>query len=378
MLVHHRTIPSRPARPTHAVRPARSEDQGFVLIALLAMLLPLVLIIGASTATMNSRSSRLQAEIALEKSLLAAESGLDAAIFEANEGSLTHGDSFSLQYAPDHSYTVDPTYLGNDLTDNDSDGLIDEADEDVFQLVIAGTYQNTTRRIAAYLGPVPGLTAPASAVTFQNPGVTLDLRGSSAVTGDNYNIDGTRGSSAADMPGMTTVSPGTVATLGSELTGSEPSMVTGVGGTPSLAATAPTDLTELVALLRNAANITLTNSLYAAYSFGDASTGSLNVIFRDGDVKFAGNSQGAGILVVTGDLTAVGTFRFDGIVIVLGDIKNSSGNMLVNGAVIQGPAGGLFQLKGTGDFRYSQEAVDLARSLSGVYVIFKGWQELTR
>lgn len=373
--------PSRHLHPRAAGAAAYGDrDRGFVLVALLAMLLPLVLIVGATTATMNARSNRLQREIDLEKSLLAAESGLDAAIFAANKGALTSGTNILGNYAKDHTFEVIPTYLGNDGLDNDSDGAKDamDADEDVFQLEIAGTYRNTTRRIAAYLGPVPGLAAPVAAVSFLNPSINLDLRGTSHVTGFNYDIDGTRGSTAADMPGMSVASPGTTTSLSSVLTGSEPSKVTGVGGTPSLSTTAAIDVTGLVNLLRNAANITLTSKHYASYGFGNASSGSLNVTFRDGDVKFAGNTQGAGILVVTGDLTTVGDFRFDGIAIVLGNIINASGTMTMRGATIVGPGASMFQLRGTGDFQYSQEAVDLARSLSGIYVIFKGWQELSR
>ena len=53
------------------------------------------------------------------------------------------------------SFTTTPSYLKTDGKDNDGDGNIDEPDEDVYQVVVSGTYRNTTRRLAAYVGMTP-------------------------------------------------------------------------------------------------------------------------------------------------------------------------------------------------------------------------------
>jgi hypothetical protein len=177
---------------------------------------------------------------------------------------------------------------------------------------------------------------------------------------------------------MSVVPPGTVADLLGELTGGESNKVVGPGGTPSLGTSPAVDLTALVATLRNAANIVLNSNHYSSYNFGNGATGTANVTFREGDVKFAGNTRGAGILVVTGKLTAVGNFRFDGIVVVLGDCDNSAGTMDIFGAIVHGPSGGLYKMRGSSRVKYSRQAVDLALSLAGRYVVFKGWQEISR
>jgi hypothetical protein len=133
-----------------------------------------------------------------------------------------------------------------------------------------------------------------------------------------------------------------------------------------------------VALVQNSANLVLTNRRYSAFDFGSGLSGEATVAYRDGDVAFSGNSHGAGILVVTGDLEVSGTFRFDGVVIVLGDIHLGSGTAQIYGALVQGPNGRIVSTRGTMDVRYSSEAIQLARSVTGRYVAFNGWQELER
>ena len=162
------------------------------------------------------------------------------------------------------------------------------------------------------------------------------------------------------------------------MTPTEQTKVVGPGGPPSLGTADPIDITTLVAQLRNSANLILTSNMYASYSFGDGGAGTANITYRDGNVTFAGNSTGAGVLVVTGDLEMKGTFRFDGVIIVLGKILNSAGNATIYGSILQGPAGGKLEAKGTLDINYSSEAINLANNVSGQYVAFNGWQELSR
>jgi hypothetical protein len=194
-------------------------------------------------------------------------------------------------------------------------------------------------------------------------------------------MNGLASGSPAAVAGMSIEDPGTVAHLNSELTGSEPMQVTGIGGvTPNTAeAMIKVDLTVLVAQLQNAANIVLTSDSYSAYNFGDGPAGISNITYREGDVKFAGNSQGAGILVVTGDLEVTGNFRFDGVIIVLGSLLNSAGTALIHGSIIQGPSGSQIQGKGNLTVQYSSAAVELANNSGATrYVAFNGWQELSR
>ncbi|MHC5065118.1 MAG: hypothetical protein ACYTG5_14220 [Planctomycetota bacterium] len=352
-------------------------ESGFVMVTMLTLLIPLVVVAAALTSTMNGRASEFRAEYEEELALLAAESGIDDAIFRGRIGTLVGGSTYSRTLGLGQVFKVEPTYLKTDGIDNDGDTLVDEDDEDVFQVIVIGAYRDKVRRIAAYLGPVPLIPPLGSPMNSQDPSVSIDLMGTPMLDGGDYNIDGSAGPGPA-LPGLAIAPPGTVAHLDAELSPSEESQVVGTGPTPSIDTGPGIDVTTIVSVIQNIANIVLTSSNYSSYTFGDASLGQANITYRNGNVSFKGNSQGSGIMLVTGDLNMSGNFRFDGIIIVLGKISNSAGTAFVNGAILQGPSGGLIETKGTFDLRYSSEAIALANSISGRYVAFNGWQELAR
>jgi hypothetical protein len=365
-------------KSAHRAFPVDEKESGFIMVAMVIILLPLTLVVAAFMSSMTGRSLRLREEVVQEKALLAAESGLDHAIYVSRTSGLTDGDMLVRAFGRGMAFSVEPTYMGGDGLDNDSDGDTDEADEDVFQVIIRGTYRGATRRLAAYLGSTPILPAVESAVSLHNPNVEITLQGSPKFSGIDTNMDESPGNPANDLPGMTIAAPGTVADLLGELSASEQSKIHGVGGTPSLAVSSPIDLDTLVAEARNSASIVLTNNLYDTFDFGDASAGTSYITFREGDVKFAGNSRGAGLLVVTGNLELVGTFRFDGIIVVLGNIDNSAGTAEIYGGLVQGPAATQLTFKGTSDVYFSDQALQIAYTVSSRYVAFNGWQEISR
>jgi len=355
-------------------------QQGFALIALFALMIPMLIIVVAFSTTMTGRTNELRVELDEELALLACESGVDDAIYQGRIGDLTDGGNYNRTLGSGQSFVVEPTYLGKDGKDNDGDSATDEEDEDVFQIIVTGSYRQTSRRVAAYLGPVPLLPIMEAAVTTHDPNVTIWLPGTPVVTGDDTDVDG-GGGSGPDVPGLAIAPPGDVAHLDSELTGSERTAVQGVGPSPSLGVATAIDVPSLVTQIQNVANLILTSDQYSSFDFGDASAlpvPTTTIAYRNGNVKFAGNSRGAGILVVTGNLTITGNFRYDGVIIVLGKVDNSAGTAQVYGSIVQGPNGGAITFKGTADVRYSSEAIDLANSASGAYVAFIGWQELAR
>jgi len=355
----------------------RTGQQGFALIALFALMIPMLVVVVAFSTSMSGRTNELRVELDEELALLAAESGVDDAIYQGRIGGLTDGGDYTRSLGNGQSFKVQPTHLKIDSKDNDGDTNVDEDDEDVFQIIVTGTYRQTSRRLAAYLGPVPLLPTIEAAVTLQDPNILIKLNGTPFVSGNNKDIDGSAGS-GPDVPGLAITLPGTVAHLLSELSPSEESQVVGAGGTPSVATATTVDLTTLITQIKNIADLVLTSTMYADFDFGDGSAGTAKITYRNGDVTFAGNSRGAGILVVSGDLYMKGTFRFDGVIIVLGKIVNSAGTAEIYGAMLQGPTAGLLETKGTMDVHYSAEAVALANSVSGRYVSFIGWQELAR
>lgn len=357
-------------RPRRTPDPA-AEQSGFALVLVLGTLVPAVLLVGVFSSVLMSRTDALGLERAREKALHAAESGVDFAIFLGRRGLLLDGSTHSGNLAVDTSWSLVATHLLYDGHDNDNDGFADEPDEDVFQVVVTGRYRNQTRRLAAYLGPVPLMPDVRAAMAISNPSLDFRIGGSAQDSG--FDIDG-----SGDVPGLAIFQPGTLTDLLGMLTPAEGNRILGPGGTPSLGTVPPIDLTDVTNIVQNVADTVLTSSHYSNLQFGNAAIGDARLTYRNGDLKLTGTSRGAGILVVTGNLVLTGNLYFDGIIIVLGNIDSGTGSTVVRGALVQGPAAAYADLRGNFDLQYSSAAIDLARSSAGLYVAFNGWQELSR
>jgi len=358
-----------PAAPAASV-PAQS---GFAMVLVLATLVPAVLLVGLLGSVLNGRSDELQRERGLERALMAAESGVDFAIFRGRRGLLSHGAVYDRQLAPDTGYHVEATHLLVDGQDNDGDGRVDslDDDEDVYQVVVVGRYRNTQRRLAAYLGPVPLFPTVHTAMGVANPAVDLVVGGSSLVSGFD---DG----GVSDVPALSVFTPGTVANLLATLTAGEQGRIVGPGGPPSLGTMPPLDLPDLVSIVQNVADLVLTSGNYSGLTFGDMATNDPRITYRAGNVRLTGTSHGGGVLVVTGNLEVLGNFSFDGLIVVMGNLIQASGSARVRGAVLQGPGASSVEMRGNFDLQYSSTALDFASATTGLYVAFNGWQELHR
>ncbi|MBI4417783.1 MAG: hypothetical protein HY563_03335 [Ignavibacteriales bacterium] len=84
-------------------------------------------------------------------------------------------------------------------------------------------------------------------------------------------------------------------------------------------------------------------------------------------VKFNGNCEGWGILVVHGDLNLAGTFTWHGLVIAYGDqsqirVTASTGTpKIYGGLIMSGGPNSSFQMKGNVSMNYSSESLEMAR-----------------
>ena len=70
---------------------AETPQSGMILIALLVLILPLLLLVGASSGTMTQRNKELMNAINLEKAIIAADSGIDEALYQASNANLISG-----------------------------------------------------------------------------------------------------------------------------------------------------------------------------------------------------------------------------------------------------------------------------------------------
>ncbi len=402
-------------------------EQGVVLYILLASIIPLVLLTGAAAMTMTGRNNRMMDEIVYEKALLAAESGIDEAVYLGATGSLLSGGNFERDLGNGYYCFIEPTYLKTDSKDNDGDTLVDEADENLFQIVVTGSYRGVKRRLVAYMGPTPGLEMPEGSMVVTATPKKIEVEKNSMVSGldvtpgDVTPIFGkkhkTKGKGAlvdTSIPGIVGAGTTTLSDLqyateiksgsqingdGSVTWGASTDIASGKetnGGTASLAV-APMgyDLNQFIDAIRSTAGTVVTQKEVKTPAWGDATTGDYRTIFRNGKLKLEAGGRGAGILVVTGELKIEGGFRFDGVIIALGEVEFEHGAVL-NGSLIVGPGigdyddhgddhgdehgdGGIeIQLEEGSTIQYSSEIIQQVQTLvPGKFVIFNGWQEIS-
>jgi hypothetical protein len=361
------------------------RQDGFAMLAVVVMVLPILFVVGSYLQTMTGRNSRLELEVKEERAMLVAESGVDYAMFQARSGVLVAGPHAVYHYsgtlAGGGGYTVTCTYLGADGIDNDHLNGVDDANEDVFEVVSTGTLGTSQRRIAAYLGWSPFLLTPTGALTMVNQNPTdITINGSPTLSGRNYSVTGALVGSG-DTFGITIETPAPTTRITSLLTAGEASHVTGVTPTPSVGSSSnysAATFSSVVNQARNAAQIVITNGLINSNTtYGNAITGPEYIVYRNGDLKINGTMSGAGLLVVNGNLTISGTMTWKGVVLVTGNIDAANGTASIYGGIVMGPSGATIKMKGTADIRYSAAAIDLATRLTGRYVALNGWQEIT-
>ena len=371
------------------------REGGVVMIAMMMIIGPIIIMAFAFTTTMMGRNNLLTELVRQERAFMAAESGIDEAIYRASQATLIDGVKFERDLGRGMAFSVVPTHLLADGLDNDGDTLVDEGDEDVFEVLAAGTYRGTTRRLLAYVGPVPGPVLIDSALSSfnQTPQIQINFKGKGSITGNDTDMDGSPGPMPA-IPGLAIQPPADVVDLiAGIVTLDNPGRLTGAGGTPSLGQSAVTmDINQVVADVKNTADIVLGDS-YTSGDWGNGPNGDLHVIYREGNLKLDGYIQGAGIMVVTGKLEVYGGFRFDGILILLDNIQmdgSSRGGIELYGGLVQGPDFPQIEITDDVDISYSSEALALVRSLAlgsinglvgpppGPFVLYNGWQEISR
>lgn len=356
----------------------RKDEQGFAAIALVLVLVPVLMVIGSYVQSMTERNQRLLLETREEQAMLAAESGIDYALNEARRGTLVAGVGRQYTFTdtlPNGSlFTAVCTYLKGDGVDNDADGSVDEADEDVFRVVSSGTTQNSRRRVAAYLGFSTYLPELEGAITLTSDATTITISGAARADGRNYTLAGGLVGSGNTF-GIAITPPGDENDLDDEINGSEDAKVLGTGGSPSIGEAPELDVPQIVDFARNSASVVITNTNVSHVTYGSAAAPV--VAYREGDVRIQGNSQGWGLLVVNGTLRIAGTFNWYGVIVCTGTIDCGSGTARVHGGMLQGPSSLALTLTGTIDARYSEAGVNLASALTGRYVAFNGWQEIS-
>ena len=115
------------------------------------------------------------------------------------------------------------------------------------------------------------------------------------------------------------------------------------------------------------------------YSGNYGSASSPVIGYVHGDVKFTGNGDFYGVLVVNGSIDMQGTYDIYGLVICTGDqntVETSAGTPAIHGGVIVTGVDSKFVMKGTAAVQYSTEALNMAKYISKLlaYKVMK-WYE---
>jgi len=360
-----------------------NREAGFVLPIIALVMLPLMLLVGTSTMLTNTRGRTGLEYVNQERMLLAAEAGVDRAIYLANLGQLAVGVDYSYDLGGGIGTAFRAIDTSTDLVDNDGDTFVDESDERGFQITSIGTYRGAQRRVIAYTRPMAELPAVVSALTLEDPNGILSVAGNSfTIDGNDHKIDGSAGTSAA-IYGATVANPGTTAHLISSLTAGQKSKISGLGGAPSVGTTPAPNIDTLATLLEPFATNTIAGGSYNSIpNFGNASTNNWSITHCTGSLELAGNQTGAGILLVDGDLDFRGDVSYVGLVIVRGKIRFSGGgsSKMIRGALMGGGDASLdlvFQINGTVDIQYSADTLAKVSQLVGRQAL-AGWREAAR
>jgi len=238
---------------------------------------------------------------------------------------------------------------------------------DTIELQATARFMDTTRTMKLRLKrttiPFPDVNQP---VALRVPNVDFTMSGNPTIDGRNHSIFGSLlPPSADDRPGVGVITPSDttkVLAYASKIQG------TGVVVLDSSIA----DPTPYVPEYINAADYTWGSGTYNGNNtWGSAA--SPVIIFCDGDVKFNGDAEGWGILVVKGNLEFRGGFTFHGLVITYSDVTIecafASGTPDIIGAtLVAGPSGSKFTMKGNSTVAFSQPALDMAQYINKLQV----------
>lgn len=230
---------------------------------------------------------------------------------------------------------------------------------------------NTTKVVVAYIGrgsyglgatSLPAATAPNTETNFS--GTSFSINGN-----DNCNA-------APAVPGIVVTDPALKTEITNDttsdggLSSNQMSLVTGAGGTPSVATRSP--LSQTVSQIADQ-YLTLTHTDLPAGnysgtgSWGTSTTPQITQI--TGDAQITGNITGYGVLIVNGALDVAGNFTFNGLVIARGgDVAvQVTGNAGVYGSLLIAPkaapdAAYELDVRGNAHVRYDSCALASANS----------------
>jgi len=228
-----------------------------------------------------------------------------------------------------------------------------------------------------YAKPFPEVE---SAVALNVEDVDFEVNGSGEIDGRDHDMDGNF--IGPGLPGVTVPSASESTTVVNEAT--PPAQIIGTPVKVRSSDNMPDPSQYVDEYILNA-DYSYNPGTYSSITWGSADDPV--VVYCNGtpsQVKFTGNVQGWGVLVVRGKIWIGGNFVFRGLVIVYGDsevardtLATGAGTPDILGAVVMaGAPGSKFEMKGNPKFAYSSDALGNARDMVKLraYKVIRWWE----
>ena len=369
--------------------------------SIMAFLLLTIVVIAGGVAGLLTvervRQGRVLEQARAKRSLQLAESTLDEAAVLVNAGTLAANGSIDWSAdgadndgdgtvdEADEQVTATLLSWASDGVDNDGDGKVDGADstgpgsEEIIRVRTSAAIGGVTRALTGWLqrGAL-SLPDPGATVYLDDPNADVTFQGNAfRVDGNDRNLDGTAG---PDSPLYGISINGDPQTVITQLSATQQDNVTGQGGWPSVTSFSPPDpqmIENVISALSPRASVVFNNygGVYTGM-LGNPATGNFVITKSNGNLTMGGGSGGAGILMVDGNLTITGGWDYVGYIFVTGRVvmnggagtRRLQGTMFIGGDVVQGSTV-LLWVNGTVDLLYSSEALNLVRETFGTYAV---------
>lgn len=215
-----------------------------------------------------------------------------------------------------------------------------------------------------------------SGLAISSSNLNLTLHGNILISGFDKNPNGTNGPSSP-LYGISVERPQDSVRILSTISNQVRDNVVGLGGIPSIGVVQPQlNIIELIIQLVQSADIVLNSGNYSSgTTLGTPDDP--KITFVRGDVSFAGNASGAGVLVVYGDMTCAGNFNYNGLVIIYGNTNisaSASGNSAIyGGMIVIGPSVNV-SATGSAIINYSSNAIQNVKSkIKSSRFLVKDW-----
>jgi hypothetical protein len=358
-------------------------------------MIPLVLTVGALLTTAVRHHRELEQGVARESAGAISASGVQDALYKLDVAHTLSG-TYDLPSNGGIAH-VTATPWATDGADNDSDGVIDDPDEETFYalrsegwlnaLPVGGesdaaveSFHSTTDVLAEV---IDFKFAFDQGIYIDDPDATIDLNGAAfELSGNDKAVDGSPGSDPARPAVGVNGDPQHVI---SQVAGNQKTKIVGNLPNPAIGTTSVLDYDDYLTTIAPLAATEWTaptTSYSGSGAIGDFVHREGVVTHATGNVNFHGTTTGAGVLMVDGDLEISGRFTYAGVILVRGNVsfKGGGGFKELYGALLvwgQDPVGAPkddLEVSGTVQIAYSSEGLDIASTSGGARIHF--WKQL--